>query len=137
MGSKGGGGALGSSGCASGSSGGGGNTRQTSDEDKRHQRRQEKAREKELGVKRRGVAERAEGLALLNSGLAVYVPHTQDHGWMTEDMIREQEDILASLGSSAEAQQIRARMQSATLLSGTYSTLVNFIWFCVVVVVKL
>lgn len=117
MGSKGGGGALGSSGCASGSSGGGGNTRQTSDEDKRHQRRQEKAREKELGVKRRGVAERAEGLALLNSGLAVYVPHTQDHGWMTEDMIREQEDILASLGSSAEAQQIRARMQSATLLS--------------------
>lgn len=116
MGSKGGGGALGSSGCASGS---GGNTRQTSDEDKRHQRKQEKARERELGVKRRGVAERAEGLALLNSGLAVYVPHTQDHGWMTEDMIREQEDILASLGSSAEAQQIRARMQSATLLSGT------------------
>jgi len=86
-------------------------------EEKRQQLKNERERERELGVKRSGVTERVEGLTLLQSGLPVYVPLTQDHGRMTEDMIREQEDILASLGSSAEAQKIRARMQSASLLS--------------------
>jgi hypothetical protein len=72
-------GAAGGGGSTLGGYGGGANVRKTSDEEKRHQRKQEKAREKELGIKRSGVAERVEGLALLNSGLAVYVPHTQVH----------------------------------------------------------
>lgn len=36
---------------------------------------------------------------------------------MTEDMLEEQSEVLAKLGNSAEGSQLRARMQSASLLS--------------------
>lgn len=36
---------------------------------------------------------------------------------MTEDLLEEQSEVLAKLGTSAEGTQIRARMQSACLLS--------------------
>lgn len=36
---------------------------------------------------------------------------------MTEDMLEEQSEVLAKLGTSAEGSQLRARMQSASLLS--------------------
>ena len=36
---------------------------------------------------------------------------------MTEDMMAEQEMVLARLGTSEEAGRIRARMQSGSLLS--------------------
>lgn len=40
---------------------------------------------------------------------------------MTEDMISQQQEVFANLGTSKEASQIRARMQSATLLSDMQS----------------
>jgi hypothetical protein len=40
---------------------------------------------------------------------------------MTSDMIREQQHILACVGTSEEAALIRAKMQTASLLSGTKS----------------
>lgn len=36
---------------------------------------------------------------------------------MTEDTLEEQSEVLAKLGTSAEGSQLRARMQSASLLS--------------------
>lgn len=36
---------------------------------------------------------------------------------MTEDMLAEQETILAKLGTSEEAGRVRAKMQSGSLLS--------------------
>lgn len=72
------------------------------------------------------------GVFLLQTGDPLYVPFLQvsyciplcsipqEPGVVTEDMIHEQEVILASLGTSSDAQQIRARMQSASLLSGKY-----------------
>lgn len=36
---------------------------------------------------------------------------------MTEDMIQEQQEVLANLGTSEEAAKVRAKMQSSSLLS--------------------
>lgn len=36
---------------------------------------------------------------------------------MTEDLLEEQSEVLSKLGTSAEGAQLRARMQSACLLS--------------------
>ena len=36
---------------------------------------------------------------------------------MTEDMLAEQENVLATLGTSEEAGRVRAKMQSGSLLS--------------------
>lgn len=36
---------------------------------------------------------------------------------MTEDLLEEQSEVLAKLGTSAEGAHLRARMQSACLLS--------------------
>ncbi|KAK6194420.1 hypothetical protein SNE40_000056 [Patella caerulea] len=56
-------------------------------------------------------------LKLLNSGEQVYIPITQEPAPMTEDMLEEHAEVLAKLGTSAEGTQLRARMQSACLLS--------------------
>jgi hypothetical protein len=39
-------------------------------------------------------------------------------GFMTEDMVREQEELFEKLGSSENATRIRAKLQSAQLESG-------------------
>ncbi|KAH9514641.1 Rab3 GTPase-activating protein catalytic subunit [Bulinus truncatus] len=54
---------------------------------------------------------------LLNSSEQLYIPITQEPSPMTEDMLEEQAEVLAKLGTSAEGSQIRARMQSACLVS--------------------
>lgn len=41
----------------------------------------------------------------------------QEPAPMTEDLLEEQSQVLAKLGSSAEGTHLRARMQSACLLS--------------------
>ncbi|KAM6897052.1 rab3 GTPase-activating protein catalytic subunit [Xenentodon cancila] len=56
-------------------------------------------------------------LMLLNSGEPLYVPVTQEPAPMTEDQLEEQSEVLAKLGTSAEGTHLRARMQSACLLS--------------------
>nr|KAG5694651.1 hypothetical protein BaRGS_003929 [Batillaria attramentaria] len=53
----------------------------------------------------------------LATGEPLYIPVTQEPSPMTEDMLEEHAEVLAKLGSSAEGSQLRARMQSACLLS--------------------
>lgn len=43
--------------------------------------------------------------------------HFQEPAPMTEDLLEEQSEVLAKLGTSAEGSHLRARMQSACLLS--------------------
>ncbi|CAK6980189.1 rab3 GTPase-activating protein catalytic subunit [Scomber scombrus] len=56
-------------------------------------------------------------MVLLNSTELLYVPVTQEPAPMTEDLLEEQSEVLAKLGTSAEGAHLRARMQSACLLS--------------------
>ncbi|XP_063789852.1 rab3 GTPase-activating protein catalytic subunit isoform X2 [Pseudophryne corroboree] len=56
-------------------------------------------------------------LTLLNTGEPLYIPVTQEPAPMTEDLLEEQSEVLAKLGTSAEGAHLRARMQSACLLS--------------------
>ncbi|XP_016114538.1 rab3 GTPase-activating protein catalytic subunit-like [Sinocyclocheilus grahami] len=51
---------------------------------------------------------------LLNSAEPLYIPVTQEPAPMTEDLLEEQSEVLAKLGTSAEGAHLRARMQSAT-----------------------
>ncbi|KAI6065355.1 Rab3 GTPase-activating protein catalytic subunit isoform X1 [Aix galericulata] len=50
-------------------------------------------------------------------GEPLYIPITQEPAPMTEDLLEEQSEVLAKLGTSAEGAHLRARMQSACLLS--------------------
>lgn len=56
-------------------------------------------------------------MTLLNSTEPLYIPVTQEPAPMTEDLLEEQSEVLAKLGTSAEGTHLRARMQSACLLS--------------------
>ncbi|RDD41035.1 Rab3 GTPase-activating protein catalytic subunit [Trichoplax sp. H2] len=56
-------------------------------------------------------------LLLLETKTPMNIPITQDPTPMTEDMLSEQAEILTKLGTSEEGIRIRARMQSASLLS--------------------
>ncbi|XP_078084244.1 rab3 GTPase-activating protein catalytic subunit isoform X10 [Mustelus asterias] len=56
-------------------------------------------------------------LTLLHTGDPLCVPVTQEPAPMTEDLLEEQSEVLAKLGTSAEGAHLRARMQSACLLS--------------------
>ena len=51
----------------------------------------------------------------------VYVPVTQEPGPMTEDAMDERVRQLEALGETAEGAHARAKLQSASLLSGTWS----------------
>uniref|UniRef100_A0A8C9Y7Y3 Rab3 GTPase-activating protein catalytic subunit n=1 Tax=Sander lucioperca TaxID=283035 RepID=A0A8C9Y7Y3_SANLU len=75
-------------------------------------------------VEKHGSKSKAEGrlhpynnMTLLNSTEPLYVPVTQEPAPMTEDLLEEQSEVLAKLGTSAEGTHLRARMQSACLLS--------------------
>lgn len=46
---------------------------------------------------------------------------------MTEDLLEEQSEVLAKLGTSAEGAHLRARMQSACLLSDMESFKVHYL----------
>lgn len=56
-------------------------------------------------------------LKLLKTGESMQIPFTQDPGFMTEDMINEQANVFESLGTSENATQQRAKLQSAQLYS--------------------
>ncbi|XP_022111820.1 rab3 GTPase-activating protein catalytic subunit-like [Acanthaster planci] len=56
-------------------------------------------------------------LKLLNKDELLYIPVTQDPAPMTEDMLEEHAEVLAQLGTSSEGAELRAKMQSACLLS--------------------
>lgn len=78
----------------------------------------------ELGEKEAVAATEPEGrlrpfgnVKLKNSNEILFIPITQEPAPMTEDMLEEHAEVLAKLGTSAEGSQLRARMQSACLLS--------------------
>ncbi|XP_076435585.1 rab3 GTPase-activating protein catalytic subunit-like [Babylonia areolata] len=56
-------------------------------------------------------------LRSLSTREPLFIPVTQEPSPMTEDMLEEQAEVLAKLGSTAQGSQLRARMQSACLLS--------------------
>lgn len=56
-------------------------------------------------------------LTLMNSEAALFIPITQEPSPMTEDMLEEHAEILVRLGTNSEGAALRARMQSACLLS--------------------
>ncbi|XP_041830042.1 rab3 GTPase-activating protein catalytic subunit isoform X2 [Melanotaenia boesemani] len=68
-------------------------------------------------VKAEGRLHPYNSMTLLNSAEPLYVPVTQEPAPMTEDQLEEQSQVLAKLGTSAEGTHLRARMQSACLLS--------------------
>ena len=51
----------------------------------------------------------------------LYIPICQDPTPLTEDMLAEQAEVMLQLGMDAEGAQLRAKMQSAALLSGCYT----------------
>uniref|UniRef100_A0A4W6EKX4 Rab3 GTPase-activating protein catalytic subunit n=1 Tax=Lates calcarifer TaxID=8187 RepID=A0A4W6EKX4_LATCA len=69
------------------------------------------------GSKAEGRLHPYNNMTLLNSTEPLYVPVTQEPAPMTEDLLEEQSEVLAKLGTSAEGTHLRARMQSACLLS--------------------
>ncbi|KAF9116852.1 Rab3 GTPase-activating protein catalytic subunit [Mortierella sp. AM989] len=58
-----------------------------------------------------------DGMTLLETGAPLVIPRLQDPGFMTQDMIQQQENLLEELGSSADAAKTRAEIQSAQLVS--------------------
>ncbi|KAJ7345818.1 hypothetical protein JRQ81_001768 [Phrynocephalus forsythii] len=70
-----------------------------------------------LSLKPEGRLHQHGNLTLLRPGDPLYVPITQEPAPMTEDLLEEQSEVLAKLGTSAEGAHLRARMQSACLLS--------------------
>ncbi|KAM4626858.1 rab3 GTPase-activating protein catalytic subunit, partial [Discoglossus pictus] len=68
-------------------------------------------------LKPEGRLHQSGNLTLLNTGEPLYIPVTQEPAPMTEDLLEEQSEVLAKLGTSAEGAHLRARMQSACLLS--------------------
>jgi len=57
------------------------------------------------------------GIRILTGDDFLYIPVTQEPAPMTEDALEEHAEVLAKLGTSAEGATLRARMQSACLLS--------------------
>nr|XP_046232617.1 rab3 GTPase-activating protein catalytic subunit isoform X3 [Scatophagus argus] len=68
-------------------------------------------------IKAEGRLHPCNNMTLLNSPEPLYIPVTQEPAPMTEDLLEEQSEVLAKLGTSAEGTHLRARMQSACLLS--------------------
>ncbi|KAF9418232.1 Rab3 GTPase-activating protein catalytic subunit, partial [Podila epigama] len=67
--------------------------------------------------KAEGALEQLRDLTLLETTAPLMIPKLQEPGFMTEDMIQEQEDLFENLGSSIGAAKIRTELQSAQLLS--------------------
>ncbi|RUP47306.1 Rab3 GTPase-activating protein catalytic subunit-domain-containing protein [Jimgerdemannia flammicorona] len=58
-----------------------------------------------------------EGVTLSRTGESMWLPDTQNTGFMTEDMLKQQAEVFESLGTSSDAAKIRAKMQSEHLVS--------------------
>ncbi|KAF9097106.1 Rab3 GTPase-activating protein catalytic subunit [Mortierella sp. AD031] len=56
-------------------------------------------------------------LKLLGTGAPLMIPKLQEPGYMTEDMIQQQEELFETLGSSSDGAKMRAKMQSTQLIS--------------------
>ncbi|KAI9233014.1 MAG: Rab3 GTPase-activating protein catalytic subunit-domain-containing protein [Podila humilis] len=56
-------------------------------------------------------------LKLLDTGAPLMIPKLQEPGYMTEDMIQQQEELFETLGTSSDGAKMRAKMQSTQLIS--------------------
>ena len=69
-----------------------------------------------------GRLKKFDNLTLLNKpNESIYVPLTQESTPMTEDMLEQHASVLVNLGSSDDAALLRAKIQSASLLSDMQS----------------
>jgi Rab3 GTPase-activating protein catalytic subunit len=69
-----------------------------------------------------GRLKKFDNLTLLNKpSESIYVPLTQESTPMTEDMLEQHASVLVNLGSSDDAALLRAKIQSASLLSDMQS----------------
>ncbi|KAG0088466.1 Rab3 GTPase-activating protein catalytic subunit [Podila epicladia] len=61
-------------------------------------------------------------LKLLETGAPLMIPRLQasEPGYMTEDMIQQQEELFETLGTSSDGAKMRAKMQSTQLISVGY-----------------
>ncbi|CAO3609109.1 unnamed protein product [Cunninghamella blakesleeana] len=64
-----------------------------------------------------GRSHQHKSILLLKTSTPLWVPITQNPGFMTEDMIQQQADVFESLGTSINATKLRAKLQSAQLYS--------------------
>ncbi|KAI9305851.1 Rab3 GTPase-activating protein catalytic subunit-domain-containing protein [Cunninghamella echinulata] len=64
-----------------------------------------------------GRSHQHKSILLLKTNTPLWVPITQNPGFMTEDMIQQQADVFESLGTSDNATKLRAKLQSAQLYS--------------------
>uniref|UniRef100_A0A2R5LMV7 Rab3 GTPase-activating protein catalytic subunit n=1 Tax=Ornithodoros turicata TaxID=34597 RepID=A0A2R5LMV7_9ACAR len=64
-----------------------------------------------------GILRQCGNMTLLGTSKPLFIPVTQDPVPMTEDMLEEHAEALVQLGSNPEGAALRARMQSACLLS--------------------
>ncbi len=53
----------------------------------------------------------------MNSRIANYLTHFKEPAPLTEDQLAEQAEVMMQLGADSEGSEIRAKMQSASLLS--------------------
>jgi Rab3 GTPase-activating protein catalytic subunit len=69
------------------------------------------------GWEAEGILHQLGNEVLINNGCPLYIPQTQEPLVMTEDMVNELSEKLSQLGTSEKAAKMRARMQSAQLIS--------------------
>jgi len=67
--------------------------------------------------KAEGRCDRLADLKLINGKGFMYRPHVQEPAPMTEDQLAEQAEVLMQLGSDLAGSEVRAKLQSANLLS--------------------
>ncbi|CAM1322145.1 RAB3GAP1 (predicted) [Pycnogonum litorale] len=54
---------------------------------------------------------------ILGTDISIYIPETQEPAPMTEDLLEEHAKVLLQLGTDSEGSHLRAKMQSASLMS--------------------
>uniref|UniRef100_H2YME2 Rab3 GTPase-activating protein catalytic subunit n=1 Tax=Ciona savignyi TaxID=51511 RepID=H2YME2_CIOSA len=78
-------------------------------------------RDEFMGFSPEGRLKQCGSLTLINSSALLYIPITQDHAPLTEDQLEEQANVFSKLGDTKEGSKVRARMQSASLMSDMQS----------------
>uniref|UniRef100_H2YME1 Rab3 GTPase-activating protein catalytic subunit n=1 Tax=Ciona savignyi TaxID=51511 RepID=H2YME1_CIOSA len=92
-----------------------------SDVEKLEEEQQLLQRDEFMGFSPEGRLKQCGSLTLINSSALLYIPITQDHAPLTEDQLEEQANVFSKLGDTKEGSKVRARMQSASLMSDMQS----------------
>ncbi|KAG0221888.1 Rab3 GTPase-activating protein catalytic subunit [Mortierella sp. GBA43] len=68
-------------------------------------------------TKSEGCLKPLKDLKLLKTGTPLMIPKVQEPGYMTDDMIQQQEELLETYGSTSHGARMRAKAQSSQLIS--------------------